>query len=103
LEAFIGPRPEGMEARHLDGCKTNNKLENLCWGTREDNEADNVKHGAIHMGSKICQSKLKESDIPVIRELLASGIPKAEIGRRYNVKSFPIYQIACGKTWRHVR
>lgn len=31
LETFIGPCPDGQEARHLDGDATNNRLENLAW------------------------------------------------------------------------
>ena len=45
LEAFVGPRPEGMECRHLDGNPLNNRLENLCWGTPSENAWDRVHHG----------------------------------------------------------
>lgn len=45
LEAFVGPCPEGMETRHLDGDPTNNKVCNLAWGTVEENRWDTVKHG----------------------------------------------------------
>ncbi len=30
LEAFVGPRPDGMECRHLNGNRTNNHLSNIC-------------------------------------------------------------------------
>ena len=40
--AFHGPRPEGMEVLHLDGTRTNNKPENLMWGTRSDNMKDPI-------------------------------------------------------------
>lgn len=45
LEAFVGPRPEGMETRHLDGNPKNNRLENICWGTPVENAADKKRHG----------------------------------------------------------
>lgn len=44
LEAFVGPCPEGYQTRHLDGNPDNNHLENLCWGTAEDNSKDKVVH-----------------------------------------------------------
>ena len=44
LEAFVGPRPEGHEARHLNGNCQDNRLKNLQWGTPEENAADKVKH-----------------------------------------------------------
>lgn len=45
LEAFVGPQPDGMEARHLDGIRTNNTPGNLAWGTRVENAADRDRHG----------------------------------------------------------
>ena len=40
LEAFVGPCPEGMECRHLEGDTANNALSNLAWGTPQENAAD---------------------------------------------------------------
>lgn len=45
LEAFVGPCPPGMMARHLDDDPTNNSLGNLCWGTRSENSHDAVRNG----------------------------------------------------------
>lgn len=44
LEAFVGPCPEGMECRHLNGDKADNRLANLSWGTRQENMDDKRKH-----------------------------------------------------------
>lgn len=50
LAAFVGPRPAGSEeVRHLDGDKTNNRLENLRYGTRSENQLDNVRLGVHHL------------------------------------------------------
>lgn len=45
LEAFVGPRPSGMQARHLDGDNQHNHLANLAWGTKLENEHDKLLHG----------------------------------------------------------
>lgn len=45
LAAFVGPCPEGMEVRHLDGNPANNRLENLKYGTVSENRFDSVRHG----------------------------------------------------------
>ena len=42
--AFHGPRPEGLETRHLDGNKLNNTPENLAYGTHAENMADASIH-----------------------------------------------------------
>jgi hypothetical protein len=46
LLTFTGPCPEGMQCRHFpDRDKTNNRIENLQWGTPEQNQADRIIHG----------------------------------------------------------
>lgn len=45
LEAFVGPRPEGMVTRHLNGDPGDNRLENLTYGTYSENLRDAVAHG----------------------------------------------------------
>jgi len=44
LEAFVGLCPPGMEARHLDDDPTNNRLDNLAWGSRRENSADAIRN-----------------------------------------------------------
>lgn len=44
LEAFVGPRPDGMECRHLDGDPANNRLANLAWGSPVENASDRKRH-----------------------------------------------------------
>lgn len=43
--AFHGPRPSGLVCRHLDGQHTNNRADNLAWGTPSQNNLDTVDHG----------------------------------------------------------
>lgn len=57
LETYVGSCPEGMNCRHLDGDKENNKLRNLKWGTLEEQIEDQKRHGTfspppIHTGEK---------------------------------------------------
>lgn len=47
-EAFIGPRPEGQQTRHLDGNHQNNRLSNLAYGTPSQNRQDQMQHGTHH-------------------------------------------------------
>ena len=53
-QAFIGPRPEGYEVRHLNGDRTDNRLSNLAYGTPSENKLDAVSHGTHHMASRTC-------------------------------------------------
>lgn len=44
-EAFIGPRPEGLQVCHNDGDKSNNRPSNLRYDTGSNNVRDSVRHG----------------------------------------------------------
>lgn len=50
--AFVGPRPDGQETRHLDGDPTNNVLTNLAYGTQSENMYDRVRHGTHHWAKR---------------------------------------------------
>src|SRR5262249_51794091 len=52
LEAFIGPRPSRMVTRHLNGIPSDNRLENLVYGTHQENCYDQVTHGTHPWSTK---------------------------------------------------
>ena len=43
--AFLGKCPVGLEVRHLNGNKHDNRSENLKYGTRKENVSDAISHG----------------------------------------------------------
>lgn len=45
LLAFVGPPPKGYECLHGNGDPSDNRLENLRWGTRGENIRDAIRHG----------------------------------------------------------
>lgn len=49
--AFIGPCPEGLEVRHLNGVETDNRPGNLEYGTHRQNCIDTYDHGRRKVGS----------------------------------------------------
>jgi hypothetical protein len=103
LELFVGPCPEGMEACHMDGDRTNNRAENLRWDTRAGNHADKRIHGTLIQGSDVYGAKLHESVIPVIRRLLEMGIYQWQVAQAFEVEPALVSQIATGKIWKHVQ
>lgn len=44
-EAFIGPRPEGMQVHHRDGVRDNNYPSNLCYVTQMENTRKQARCG----------------------------------------------------------
>ena len=72
--AFDGPQPEGMECRHLNGNPADNRIENLKWGTRKENEADKVSHGTDNSGERHGRAKLQNWQAKEARHRYASGL-----------------------------
>jgi hypothetical protein len=103
LLTFVGPRPEGAVCRHLNGDPTDNRIVNLRWGTRLENAADAGMHGVLRRGESSATSKLKEADIPRIREMRAGGMSYPKIGLRLGVSGCTIRDVVLGITWVHVK
>lgn len=105
-------RMDGLHARHLDGNKLNNSLENLAWGTPADNIADQFRHGTffkgparaeLTRGSKAPTAKLTDAEVVEIRKILGANIlTQRRIAALYGVDPSTIKVIAQGKTWTHL-
>lgn len=92
LEAFVGPRPKNMECCHGNGNKKDNKLENLRWDTRSNNNRDRRLHGK--------QTKLCLEQIIEIRKLYAAGqYSQQKLGEMFNVSQSMIGAIVRNKAW----
>ena len=105
LETFVGPCPVGMETRHLDGIKINNKYSNLKWDTPSNNNLDKRKHGTLPniKGEKGPRAKLNAPQVRVIKWLLKNtDISQGKIGEIFNVHQVNISHINAGKTWSHI-
>ena len=106
LETFVGPCPMGMECRHLDGDRKNNKLNNLEWSTHITNMEDQIKHGTLFnkaRGTDHYFSKLNEKQVGIIKYLLKTKILfQKEIGKIFGVSRMTISDIKNNKTWKHI-
>lgn len=49
LESFVGPVPDGHEVCHNNGVPDDNRLENLRYGTRSENQLDRTRHGSQYL------------------------------------------------------
>jgi len=107
LEAFVGPRLEGMEACHFpDRDPNNNAVSNLRWDTHAGNVMDQYIHGTTNKGKRNGMALLDDYEVAqMIRELLAG--PKgygaiAKVARRHGVARDTFAGIVRGEYWQHV-
>lgn len=110
LETFVGPCPEGMECRHLDGNPSNNSIGNLEWGTPLENKRDKDRHGTTLLGENHQNSILTEAIVREIKKRIAPrgkhntsvGNRHIDIAKEYGVTPACISAISIGRTWTHV-
>jgi HNH endonuclease len=101
LEAFVGPRPEGLVCCHWDGNPTNNRVENLRWDTHRANGADTIRHGRRKFGEE-AGSKLIAADVLEVRRKYAQGARKSQLAAEYGVTGPQIGNIVHRRAWRHL-
>lgn len=63
-ETFLGPRPAGLEVRHLNGNNQDNRASNLTYGTRSQNAHDRVRHGTNQFANRECCPRTHELAAP---------------------------------------
>jgi hypothetical protein len=103
LEAFIGPRPPGLEGCHNDGHPANCALGNLRWDTHRENQTDRVRHGTVPRGSRSGVAKLNEAAVADIRKRLAAGATRRELAMAFGVSPSTISAIRSGQNWGWLR
>jgi len=108
--AFIGPRLDGLEINHIDGNKTNNRVDNLEYITHRENLAHAIRLGLISgsfagmIGAMSSCSKLTEDGVRQIRRLIKEGeFTQKEIGLMYGVCQVNISHIKLNKLWSHIK
>lgn len=100
LEAFSGPRPDGFEACHNNGDRTDNRAENLRWDTPSANQNDRARHGTSNRGER-CGTSILKSDQVI--EIMRSTERTSVLAKRYGVAPQTISGIRCGWKWQHLR
>ena len=103
LLAFVGDRPDGMEACHQDGNCLNDSAGNLRWDTSTANKADMVRHNTRRHGEQIHTAKLTEDDVRAIRQRSLAGETSTSIASDYPVSVAMISLIVRKKSWQHVK
>lgn len=102
LLAFVGPCPDGMEARHLNGVPADNRRTNLAWGTPAENAEDKRRHGTLPVGERSGTAKLSIDAVVAIRQRHLEGEGVRALGRAFGVSHTQIRKIVAREAWAHV-
>lgn len=81
--AFVGPRPAGHDVAHNNGDASDNRLTNLRYATRRDNNLDKAKHGRCRVPADV---------VTAIRQ---GGSPR-ELSRQYGVSLSYVHAVRKG-------
>lgn len=89
-ENFID-NPEGKtEVNHIDGDKSNNRVENLEWVTRCENMSHAVSTGLRRVGEKSPVAKISDADVDYIRRNIVRGCPSfgvKALARKFSIST----------------
>ena len=102
VDAFLpGQRTKGMQVNHVDGVKSNNRLDNLEVVTRQQN-VDHAKRTGLLAAPRHTRYALTDDQVREVRRLLALGEPMWAIADEYGVSRSTIYSIKSGRTRKDV-
>ncbi len=95
LMAFVGPRPAGMVACHLNDVKTDNRLCNLAWETQAENCRHRIINNSHLAGIDHPMAKLSQADIDfIVKHYQGGRKTNARIlAKLFNIHRNSIYRI----------
>ncbi len=104
LEAFVGPCPVGMEGCHSpDRSPTNNRKDNLRWGTKKDNAAGRDKDGRTVKGERFWSAKMNPNKVQHLRSLYATGnYTMRKLSKLFQISPTTTRQIVRRLCWKSV-
>ena len=105
--AFNGTRPSAQHVvRHLNGVPDDDRLDNLAWGTTQDNHDDMKRHGTRRILDRHHNRKLSLKAVAELRaayDELGKQAPrgwKTAMGKQYGVTLGTIWKALAGVSWR---
>lgn len=88
LETFVSNKPANMECCHRDGNYYNNRLENLYWGSPQNNSDDRIRH---NMTSKLRKSFTRLKTVVYIGEEMTYDLEVASDDHNFSANGFIVH------------
>lgn len=96
-EAFAGAPPDGAVCMHLNEDATDNRPENLAWGTQKQNLA--APGFRAYLRRRSTGPKISHDQA---RQIKYGSMSCAEAARQFGISPSTVSNIRTGRAWRHV-
>jgi len=102
-EAFLGPRPDGMEVCHGPVGRYDNSVANLSYGTKSKNNGeDKRRDGTLPVGVLNPRAILTDEIVRECRARAAAGESCSALAREFGVSDRAMLEAVAGAAWQHV-
>jgi hypothetical protein len=106
LFAFYGPKPfANAVCRHLNGNPTDNRSDNLKWGTAKENVHDSISQGTaacLRHGETAIASKLTERQVLEIERRAKHGELERDLAAEFGIDQKHVSEIKLHQTWKRL-
>ena len=99
---FLENTENKRTVNHIDGVKTNNRVDNLEWATLSEQHKHAVDSGLKAKGEQHGRAKLTEAKVREIRDRYGNGCTQIKLAKEYRVSQAHISKIILGTNWAHV-